>query len=97
MISLTNYDFQWARSELVIIYPDNMLLVDLQNTSWVYRKMAWYHHGHHGYFSWEMNHGYSTMKNEDLNHGACPGLNLGVNLSMGYQLWAMIDDINRFN
>ena len=22
MISLTNYDFQWARSELVIIYPD---------------------------------------------------------------------------
>ena len=21
MISLTNYDFQWARSELVIIYP----------------------------------------------------------------------------
>ena len=24
MISLTNYDFQWARSELVIIYPDHM-------------------------------------------------------------------------
>ena len=24
MISLTNYDFQWARSELVIIYPDIM-------------------------------------------------------------------------
>ena len=24
MIPLTNYDFQWARSELVIIYPDNM-------------------------------------------------------------------------
>ena len=24
MISLTNYDFQWARSELVIIYPDPM-------------------------------------------------------------------------
>ena len=23
MIPLTNYDFQWARSELVIIYPDN--------------------------------------------------------------------------
>ena len=23
MISLTNYDFQWARSELVIIYPDS--------------------------------------------------------------------------
>ena len=22
MISLTNYDFQWARSELVIIYPE---------------------------------------------------------------------------
>ena len=22
MISLPNYDFQWARSELVIIYPD---------------------------------------------------------------------------
>ena len=22
MIPLTNYDFQWARSELVIIYPD---------------------------------------------------------------------------
>ena len=22
MISLTNYDFQWARSKLVIIYPD---------------------------------------------------------------------------
>ena len=22
MISLTNYDFQWGRSELVIIYPD---------------------------------------------------------------------------
>ena len=22
MISLANYDFQWARSELVIIYPD---------------------------------------------------------------------------
>lgn len=38
-----------------------------------------------------------TMKNGDLNHGTCPGLNLGVNLSMGYQLWAVIDDINRFN
>ena len=25
MISLTNYDFQWARSELVIIYPDQMI------------------------------------------------------------------------
>ena len=25
MISLTNYDFQWARSELVIIYPDQYL------------------------------------------------------------------------
>ena len=24
MISLTNYDFQWARSELVIIYPGTM-------------------------------------------------------------------------
>ena len=24
MISLTNYDFQWARSELVIIYPDDL-------------------------------------------------------------------------
>ena len=24
MISLTNYDFQWARSELVIIYPDEL-------------------------------------------------------------------------
>ena len=23
MISLTNYDFQWARSELVTIYPDS--------------------------------------------------------------------------
>ena len=25
MISLTNYDFQWARSELVIIYPENWI------------------------------------------------------------------------
>ena len=24
MISPTNYDFQWARSELVIIYQDSM-------------------------------------------------------------------------
>ena len=27
MISLTNYDFQWARSELVIIYPDMIRLI----------------------------------------------------------------------
>ena len=26
MIPLTNYDFQWARSELVIIYPDQLLI-----------------------------------------------------------------------
>ena len=26
MIPLTNYDFQWARSELVIIYPETMPL-----------------------------------------------------------------------
>ena len=25
MISLTNYDFQWARSELVIIYIDGIV------------------------------------------------------------------------
>ena len=30
MIPLTNYDFQWARSELVIIYPDHIV------NSWFY-------------------------------------------------------------
>ena len=32
MISLTNYNFQWARSELVIIYPDRFpkISVDLR-------------------------------------------------------------------
>ena len=28
MISLTNHDFQWGRSELVIIYPDGMGMID---------------------------------------------------------------------
>ena len=26
MISLTNHDFQWGRSEVVIIYPDHIML-----------------------------------------------------------------------
>ena len=33
MISLTNYDFQWARSELVIIYPD---IYHKPNKNWSY-------------------------------------------------------------
>ena len=42
MISLTNYDFQWARSELVIIYPDysyetienHITLLPIASASW---------------------------------------------------------------
>ena len=32
MIPLTNYDFQWARSELVIIYPEDIGAYD---NSWL--------------------------------------------------------------
>ena len=32
MISLTDYDFQWARSELVIFYPDAWIY--LEETDW---------------------------------------------------------------
>ena len=34
MIPLTNYDFQWARSELVIIYPGYYLVVHSRNRKW---------------------------------------------------------------
>ena len=36
MISLTNYDFQWARSELVIIYPERCRF----QTLWGYVGLA---------------------------------------------------------
>ena len=36
MISLTNYDFQWARSELVIIYPEV-----LNNLLFVHVYLSW--------------------------------------------------------
>ena len=39
MISLTNYDFQWARSELVIIYPDEY---SPMVQSWIYSlEQSW--------------------------------------------------------
>ena len=31
MISLTNHDFQWGRSELVIIYPETIQLLGSSN------------------------------------------------------------------
>ena len=32
MISLTNHDFQWGHSEVVIIYPDGLILTSLSMT-----------------------------------------------------------------
>ena len=38
MISLTNYDFQWARSELVIIYPYIYIIYTQPLQLWLSRK-----------------------------------------------------------
>ena len=35
MIPLTNHDFQWARSELVNIYPDGFYI-------WAYYGLLWF-------------------------------------------------------
>ena len=41
MIPLTNYDFQWARSEVVIIYPDiyNITGVAFEKLVWHWQEL----------------------------------------------------------
>ena len=42
MISLTNHDFQWARSELVIIYPELFLITTFQVIHNVYQITSFF-------------------------------------------------------